>query len=96
MARQFIACTFRPGDTRAYTYAYDGAEPLAVGDIVLVAGRNGEGKKKVHVAIFGVPEPADFEAKPIIEKFAPPPADQPDLLGDDAEVDALFANKLPF
>lgn len=80
MARQFIACTFRQGDTRAYTYAYDGAEPLAVGDVVLVADRKGEGTKKVHVAVIGVPEPTDFQAKPIIEKFVPPPVEQTDLL----------------
>lgn len=91
MTRQFIACTFRPGDTRAYTYAYDGAEPLAVGDVVLVAGRNGEGTKKVHVAEIGVPEPTDFEAKPILEKFVP--SEHPDLL---AEGEPAPASKMPF
>lgn len=79
MTRQFVACSFRPGDTRAYTFSYDGTEPLAVGDVVLVAGRNGEGTKKVHVAILDVPEPTDFEAKPILEKFVPPPAEKPEL-----------------
>jgi len=89
MTRQFIACTFRPGDARAYTYAYDGDEPLSVGDVVLVAGRNGEGTKKVHVAVLGVPEPTDFEAKPILEKFVP--TEKPDLMAEGEP-----ASKMPF
>jgi len=80
----FIACKFRPHDTRTYTYAYDGALPLEVGDIVLVAGRNGEGTKQVHVADIDVPEPTGFACKPIIEKFIPPPPAAPALdLGED-------------
>jgi len=66
----FIACTFRPHDARTYTYTYDGTEPLAVGDVVLVAGRNGEGTKRVHVAEVGVAAPA-FDCKPILEKVVP-------------------------
>lgn len=32
----YIACKFRPSDTRSYTYAYDGEEAFAPGDIVKV------------------------------------------------------------
>lgn len=74
----FIACKFRPHDARTYTYTYDRAEPLAVGDVVLVAGRNGEGTKQVHVAEIDVAEPP-FPCKPILEKFVPPPPASPGL-----------------
>lgn len=79
----FVACKFRPHDARTYTYTYDRAEPLAVGDIVLVAGRNSEGTKQVHVAAVDVSQP-EFACKPILEKFVPEPVTAPGLdLGDD-------------
>lgn len=90
----FIACKFRPHDTRTYTYIYDGAEPLTAGDIVLVAGRNGEGTKQVVVAEIDVAEPA-FACKPILEKFVPEPVDQRDLLddGDDDDLEATVGGR---
>lgn len=75
--RQYVACTFRPGDVRSYTYHFDG-EPLAVGDRVVVS--TDRGAQVVTVAklvdaapsfptkaIAGkerVPEPAEPEAPP--------------------------------
>lgn len=38
--RQYIACVFRPGDRRSYTYHNDG-EPVTVGDRVVVSTDRG-------------------------------------------------------
>lgn len=58
---QFVACKFKPTQTRSYTYRNDG-EPVSVGDEVLVDGRHG--KSRVTVAEI-VDEPP-FVCKPII------------------------------
>lgn len=62
MARQYLACAFKEG-SRPYTYHNDG-EPLAVGDLVRVAGRSGS-EQRVRVAAL-IDEPPSFETKPII------------------------------
>ena len=64
--RQFIACVFRPGDTRSYTYHNDG-DPVAVGDKVLVESPRDEGKMTIEVVKI-VPEKPSFPTKPIIGK----------------------------
>ena len=45
---QYLACKFRPADTRTYTYQWDGAEPFAVGDKVTVRGPRDEGNMTVE------------------------------------------------
>lgn len=67
--RQFIACAFRKGDTRTYTYHND-REPVAVGDAVIVT--TARGPSKVFVSAI-IAEPPKFETKPIVGK-APEPA----------------------
>jgi hypothetical protein len=63
MTRRYYACKFRPEDSRAYTYHWDG-EPFAVGDFVRVADRDGDGWKKVVVA--GGSSAPSFPTKPIL------------------------------
>lgn len=48
MSRQFIACKFRPEDTRTYTYHHDG-EPVSIGDMVKVPDNRSDGWKRVEV-----------------------------------------------
>ena len=45
---QFVACKFRPTDSRTYTYRNDG-EPAAAGDWVKVADARSDGWKRVQV-----------------------------------------------
>jgi hypothetical protein len=45
----YVACKFRPEDSRSYTYTWDG-DPLAIGDVVKVEDRSGDGWKRVTVA----------------------------------------------
>lgn len=59
MARQFVACTFQPGEGRSYTFHNDG-EPLNVGDRVRT-----ESGAAVHVASIIDDEP-DFPTKGIV------------------------------
>lgn len=64
---QYIACKFRPADTRTFTYHYDGVEPLKVGDMVKVPDpRSADGWKRVHVAELDVEKPTKFDTKPIL------------------------------
>lgn len=69
--RQFIACTFREGQTRTYTYHNDG-EPVAEGDRVEIESRDGLGKQVIFVASV-LPGPPDFATKGIIGKAQPKP-----------------------
>jgi hypothetical protein len=48
MRRQFLACKFRPSDTRTYTYHWDG-EPIEAGAEVKVPDRSGDGWRRVTV-----------------------------------------------
>lgn len=75
--RQYVACAFRPGDRRTYTYHNDG-EPVAVGDEIKVADRNGDGRQRVTVMAIGDEKPK-FETKPILGK-APPRDPEPETL----------------
>lgn len=70
---QYIACTFRKGDSRSYTYANPG-EPVSVGDEVKAPDKAGEGWKRVYVSAVGVDKPTKFEAKAILG-LAPPKED---------------------
>lgn len=63
--RQYYACIFREGDTRKYTYHYDG-EPLAEGDKVTVETKSG-GTQTVIVAMAMDAAPS-FPTKPILGK----------------------------
>ena len=79
--RQYVACTFRPGDVRSYTYHFDGDEALVVGDRCVVSTDRGAQvvtvAKLVHAApsfatkaIAGkerVSEPAEPEAPEVGE-----------------------------
>ena len=66
MERQFIACRFRPTDSRTYTYHNDG-DPVEVGDDVEVETK--QGVKTVSVAEI-VDEPS-FPTKAILRKLEP-------------------------
>lgn len=82
--RQFVACKFRPGDHRAYTYQWDG-EPLAPGDKVKVPDKSGDGWKAVIVESVSWANPP-FACKPILGKVEEPapPAVQDALFPDGA------------
>lgn len=67
MTRQFVACKFREGDTRTYTYHHDG-EPLDIGDRVVVT--TNRGPSTVIVAAISTEQPP-FETKPIVGKERP-------------------------
>ena len=43
---QFVACKFRPTDTRTFTYHYEGSEPLQPGDFVKVPDARSDGWKR--------------------------------------------------
>lgn len=92
---QFIACKFRPTDTRSFTYINDG-EPVAVGNLVKVPDARSDGWKRVEVVAIDVPEP-EFACKAIIGLWEPEPEVKPEapytiiekdfldgLTGDDA------------
>jgi hypothetical protein len=59
---QYVSVQFKPWDRRGYTYHWEGP-PLAVGDKVIVATKDGE--QVVTVSSIDVPPPA-FETKAII------------------------------
>jgi len=81
--RQFVACKFRPGDRRSYTYHWDG-EPLAPGDEVKVPDKSGDGWIRVIVDSVSWANPP-FPTKPILGKAEPIPAPAPtDLFPDGA------------
>ena len=66
----FVSVKFHQRDTRTYTYACD--IPASVGDMVLVATKDGQ--KVVEVVSVDLPEPK-FECKPIVG-FAPKAEEQ--------------------
>jgi hypothetical protein len=65
----YVACKFRPEDSRAYTYEWDG-EPLAIGDTVKVADARSDGWKRVQVVSI-TDEAPPFACKPILGKIDP-------------------------
>lgn len=71
-SRQFVACAFRPGDVRTYTYHNDGA-PVAVGDRVIV--ETNRGTQTVTVESLPTQAPT-FPTKPVLG-LAPPPDEEP-------------------
>lgn len=76
----FVACKFRPDDTRTYTYTWDG-EPLAPGDMVRVPDARSGGEKRVIVAEFGVEKPR-FDCRPILGRYEPDEVPEPEPVGD--------------
>lgn len=64
MPCQYVACTFREGDARSYTYTNTG-EPVAVGDVVRVPDKSGDGWKKVFV-VNVTNEAPPYDCKPIL------------------------------
>jgi hypothetical protein len=67
--RQYLACKFRPEDSRTYTYANDG-EPVAVGDAVKVPDNRSDGWKRVEVVEISDKAPP-FACKSILGKVEP-------------------------
>jgi hypothetical protein len=68
---QYVACVFRPGDERSYTFHNDG-EPVAPGDRVKIESK--VGWQIVTVAEIVADKPA-FPTKPILEKMPSRPPD---------------------
>lgn len=92
----YVACKFRPGDTRLYTYTWDG-EPLAPGDMVKVADNRSDGWKRVEVVSISNQAPP-FACKPILGKVEPEPepeAEAIEMPEPKPDTDALRA-PLPF
>jgi hypothetical protein len=91
---QYVACKFRPEDSRSYTYEWDG-EPFAIGDEVKVPDRSGDGWKRVTVASVSDQAPP-FPCKPIIGRYepeAPSEAAKPEA-GDTVEDDDAFLRSM--
>lgn len=86
MPRQFVACKFRSGDSRTYTYHNDG-DPVAVDDFVKVADARSDGWKRVQVTAI-VDEP-HFPTKPILGRITAEDTDSAILdraLGSDVTI----------
>lgn len=79
---KYVQCKFRREDKRSYTYAYDGAEELAIDDEVKVPDKSGDGWKRVFVSAISDEAPS-FACKPILGKAEPVPAAAPELLPAD-------------
>jgi hypothetical protein len=101
MPVQYAACKFRPEDSRAYTYEWDG-EPLRSGDIVKVADKRGDGWKRVTVVSVTAEAPP-YDCKQVLGLYNPDvepdaPAEKPsvnrndvvDADGDDIDDTILF------
>ena len=72
--RQFLRCSFRPGDKRAYTYHNDGP-PVGAGQQVKLPDRSGDGWTRGTVVDIGVDRP-EFPTKAILGLA--PDQDEPD------------------
>lgn len=64
MSRQYVQVQFHPADKRTYTYHNDG-QPVAKGDLVIVATPRGE--RKVEVTGLRATRPR-FETKHIVRR----------------------------
>lgn len=71
----WVACKFREGDTRTYSYAYDGEEVFEAGDKVRVPDRSGDGWKVVIVDHVHHDEPP-FTCKAVIGRHVEEPKDE--------------------
>lgn len=83
----FVACKFRPTDTRSYTYSYDGEDTFAPGDMVKVADNRDPTAWKRVTVVSVTDEAPPFACKPIlgrVEDVAEP--DDLDIL-DSADLD---------
>lgn len=85
----YVACKFRPEDSRTYTYEWAG-EPLMAGDQVKVPDNRSDGWKRVTVVSVSDEAPS-FACKAILGKAEPDdglpalpdaPATSPDPLSD--------------
>lgn len=65
----YVACKFRPEDTRTYTYEYSG-DDLVCGDEVKVPDKSGEGWQRVYVVDI-TDEAPSFPCKKILGKLEP-------------------------
>lgn len=91
--RQFVACKFRSTDTRSFTYHYDGAEPLTVGDLVKVPDRSGDGWKRVEVVSI-TDEAPSFPTKEILGLYNTDLEDVPGA--EQPAVDPIDSDKILF
>lgn len=73
MATQFVKCVFKPGDSRAYTYANEG-EPVSPGDWVKVPDNRSDGWKRVQV-VEVTDEVPPFACKAILGPYTPDDAE---------------------
>ena len=62
--RQYLAVKFRPGDSRTFTYHWDG-EPMAVGQEAKAPRKDGDGWSRVTVAAITT-KPTAFETKALL------------------------------
>lgn len=87
---QFVIAKFRPEDSRAYTYLWDG-EPLDIGAEVKVLDNRSDGWKIVTVVGVTDEEPK-FACKPILGKIEPEPslADAAEQMSADIDPEELF------
>lgn len=95
MSKVFVACKFRPADTRTFTYSYDLDEPIAVGDFVKVPDRSGDGWKRVQVASISDQAPS-FPTKPILGHYVADDAIAAEAEQRDAPADPLDDDKILF
>ncbi len=72
----YVACKFHRVDTRTYTYAYDGDDTFAPGDIVKVPdNRDPTAWKRVEVVSVGDQAPP-FACKPILGRVEDAPLEE--------------------
>jgi hypothetical protein len=69
MPKVYVACKFRPEDSKAFTYEWEG-EPLKSGDIVKVPDARSNGWKRVTVVSIADEAPP-FPCKPILGLYNP-------------------------
>ncbi|QTH19749.1 hypothetical protein HRJ34_15380 [Rhizorhabdus wittichii] len=82
----FVACKFRASDTRTYTYAYEGDETFAPGDIVKVPDNRSDGWKRVEVVSVSDQAPP-FPCKPILGRVEDVPAEPDVFQANDTPID---------
>lgn len=68
--REFVAVKFRSGDKRAYTYHWEGPDPIACGDQVKVPDRRGDGWTRATVHEIGLAAP-EFATKALLGRIEP-------------------------
>ncbi|ARR53457.1 hypothetical protein HY78_08485 [Rhizorhabdus wittichii DC-6] len=86
----YVACKFRSSDARTYTYAYEGDETFAPGDIVKVPdNRDPTAWKRVEVVSVSDQAPP-FPCKPILDRVEDAPLEElPVYEAEPTELDIL-------